>query len=518
MEEYSTEDLIIVPWHRAVFGKCLKVTSKAINLLIKSWLSSPILKPKHTNSTWEDYKGLSKNMTLIRLSQTDWPEGLYMIQICQLDEAVAVISRTSKMKVWKLIPSNSSNMEIHFDRRIIRQRIQQYLSNFFKSHVYCFDHIQTKTIWYKIHLFVNKYQNTLPRTSITIIHFPNTEYFVFTQPSKKYYEFLIHALLNAYHAEAIQQQFLTAKKLSKLIEITEKKNHLGIFTQFAALQSDPNQNPLLLSRTQTPSSSYLLSESEPPSSEPPSSSSLPHKNHNNNSNNLLTYTSGQEYNRRIIPIHQQQLNKRYNHIEQVFGKYPLSGSDSLYLRLNLPITKVLHQYGIITDTEMEELNSNSNVKEEEKEETVYDGDKHLNSPEANNKLINDTHENDIFSDQSEIENEINYDDQHQIEDEDGDEDEDEDEDVEMDDQQEDYHHKEEKNEKLWKLKRKQHDQLITMNIAFSGSNVMEGLRQMAIQGFMDAPYPMWAAEATNSGCSHLHVTNDQIIINELKNK
>ncbi|CAO3614264.1 unnamed protein product [Cunninghamella echinulata] len=498
MEVYSTENIIIVPWHRAIFGKCLKVTSKAINLLIKSWLSSPILKPKHTNSTWEDYKGLSKNMTLIRLSQTDWPEGLYMIQICQLDEAVAVISRTSKMKVWKLIPSNNSNMEIHFDRRIIQQRIQQYLSNFFKSHVYCFDHIQTKTIWYKIHLFVNKYQNTLPRTPITIIHFPNTEYFIFTQPSKKYYEFLIHALLNAYHAESIQQQFLTAKKLN------------------------PNQNPLLLSRTQTPSSSYLLSEPEPPSSEPPSSSSSSHKNHNNNSNNLLTYTSGQEYNRRIIPVHQQQLNQRYNHIEQVFGKYPLSGSDSLYLRLNLPITKVLYQYGIITDTEMEELSSNSNMEEEGQEEIVDDDGKQLNSPEANNKPINDESENDIFSDQSEIENEINYDDQRQIEDEDADEDENEDEDenkdedVKMNDQQENYHHNEKKNEKLWKLKRKQHDQLITMNIAFSGSNVMEGLRQMAIQGFTDAPFPMWMAEATNSGCSHLHVTKDQIIINEIK--
>ncbi|CAO3621104.1 unnamed protein product [Cunninghamella blakesleeana] len=418
---------------------------------------------------------------LIRISQRDWPDGLCMIQVAQIDKLSARVVGTRNWKVWKLLPPKHSNLDIYLDKSIIKNRLQTHLSDFFKGHVYCFEHEATKTIWYRIQLFLHSYQLSIPRTTITIVHFPKTEYLIFPKPAKLYCQSISHCLLKAFNASSIKQQSLTTSSLTKLIEITEKSNTLGVFTQFSALQSDPNQNPLLLSRTTNEMIKSQLAESPSPS---------------DHQQNILTYTSTPEQNRRIIPINQLQLTSRYNHIEDVFGKYPLTGSISLSIKFDTPITHLLYKYGI-TESKVEEDLSDGKYDSDMDTDNKNNDDDDLDGINATEMEV-DNHEKmpHIFSDdvQNDFDNDID-----RIFDSDDD----------NDDENKRHHGN---REAIVKEKGKQSKYNITMNVTFTGNNIAEGLRQMAIQGYCDPPFPVWVAETINSGSTHLYVSKDKIIL------
>jgi hypothetical protein len=51
---------------------------------------------------------------------------------------------------------------------------------------------------------------------------------------------------------------------------------------------------------------------------------------------------------------------------------------------------------------------------------------------------------------------------------------------------------------------------LTMKISLEGQNVMAGLRDLALHGYIDPPYPSWMTELVASGASLAYITKDSL--------
>lgn len=55
---------------------------------------------------------------------------------------------------------------------------------------------------------------------------------------------------------------------------------------------------------------------------------------------------------------------------------------------------------------------------------------------------------------------------------------------------------------------------LTMKIKLKGQNVMAGLRDLALHGYIDPPYPSWMTELVASGSSQAYITKDSLCFDE----
>jgi hypothetical protein len=53
---------------------------------------------------------------------------------------------------------------------------------------------------------------------------------------------------------------------------------------------------------------------------------------------------------------------------------------------------------------------------------------------------------------------------------------------------------------------------LAMKIKLEGQNVMAGLRDLALHGYIDPPYPAWMTELVASGSSLAYITNDKLYL------
>ncbi|KAI8092475.1 centromere protein Chl4/mis15/CENP-N [Halteromyces radiatus] len=412
MEQYTAEDLVRVKWQTAVTSLLSNTKKPDLETLVKSWLTSPVLRPDHSNVIWENtYESLTKKEMIDRIQQIDWPDGLYMIQYSQLD-ASGFFNRKLKRtwSTWKLIPSEKQELQVSISTTTARRRLQEYLNTFFKNHVYIIPQSESNTCWYRILIFDSRYEETLPARASILIHYLSTEYLLTTTSMIRHRDFLHQATIHAFRAESLKQIPLTSKGLDKLTTLMDHRSSLGIFGQFRYAQQDSMENPLYFG----PSSDIPRYEKE-------------------------QYVGTREDIRRVIPIDHDKIKRRYDHVDQVFGHFPLEGLDSLKLTLEIPVTSVIKAH---------------------QTEPVNDDDDDIQPY--------------VFSDVDEPSDP-------------------------QEDDSDDDHTKKEKGG-------------ISMNVTFRGTNVMEGLRSLALQGWMVPPFPPWLSDLVASGSSAARVTNDHLYI------
>ncbi|SAM04589.1 hypothetical protein [Absidia glauca] len=525
MDTYTKEDLEVRPWNQAQTIIWNGIALPDARRIIRSWLQIPVLRPQNPSVTWDDYEDLGLVRIKARVTELDWPEGLRMVQYSELETAgtrkpftgvwqinlflvcvyIAFLARKKKRN-WltlKLIASEEKDMDLSFSRSAVRQKLQDYLSTFFKCHVYGFKPLDSSISFYRILVFDKGATQAPSNRHIILIHYNHTEYFLLSGPEQNR-TFVEQAIVAVFGAADIKQQPLSSNSLDALGKIIINRASLGVFGQFRYLQRDPLHNPLNFGRLSSPATPVI----------PDTNSS---GNDNDTANNddssddehdhqpampppegdgaatyhypKFTFVTTREQKRRIIPIQQDKMNQRYDDVERVFGNYPLDGLDSLTLKLEMSVEPVLSDHGIQISTD------DTTDKAEEPKEAKDDdpiGDFFLGAPTSPKKKKASM--DNFFNDDTMVDGLDESDKEASDNEEDDKEDSDNDE-----------------SPFVWRDENDDPDTL-TMKISLEGQNVMAGLRDLALHGYIDPPYPSWMTELVASGASLAYIKKDSLYL------
>ncbi|CAO3599642.1 unnamed protein product [Absidia cylindrospora] len=483
MEEHSPEDLHRLPWQSSVLSFLSQCPTPELHSLLQSWFNSPVLRPLDTQSTYTAYENLTKKDIEIRITEIDWPTGLTSIQLSQLE--MAGISRRKRQQKWmtlKLTAHQNQPLDVSLSMTTVRQKLQAYLGKFFNCYVHGMTKLDQYTVWYKIWIFEDE-QGTLTHRSAFVIHFFNTEYFLLSLQTKAKNQYVEKAIVAIFDAAGLVKQALTGGTMNELSTLIENRKSLGVFNQFRHTKQDPIQNPLnfgRLSSTTTASSSSKNESNDNESAQDSTTSDDDNREElpavtsmsqlaqiHQNQYTKFAFVSTKEERRRIIPIHADKLNHRYNSVEEVFGNYPLEELGLLKIKLQQPVTAVLLDHGIQIQDE----------KRGQKPAEI----KHTKDVDRMTKFFRDDDETDGGSNKRK---------HHHDGSDDGD-----DNDVEW-------------NSTIGDTSDDAYS--LTMGIKFTGTNVMAGLRDLALQGFMDPPYPPWMTDLVASGSSQAFITETKM--------
>ncbi|KAI8333624.1 hypothetical protein BC941DRAFT_454899 [Chlamydoabsidia padenii] len=396
--------------------------------------------------------------------ETDWPEGLLLVQYSELE-----VQETRPLNLSITLTS-------------VREKLQDYMTTYCKCHVYGFKPVDSNTTWYRI-LFIDKTKHQ-PVRPILLVHYKETEFFIMSCPQKKLEGYVEQGVINIFGAATIKQQLLTSTSLDTLGKLVTNRASLGVFGQFRYLQRDPALNPLNFGRLAGPKSTEQPNNNNDDQPIEDTSYHYP----------KFIYVSTKEQQRRIIPIQKEKMDQRYDNVEQVFGNYPLDGLECLDLKLQQSVEPVLLDHGIHIEIPttiarpakaIEPLNRPSK-KDDPIDAFFRDNNKESTANDDDDDMLN---ENDNNNEEEEEEDDDDDDDDNNDDDDNGDE-------------------KEDPFENVGEY----NPYAFTINIKYEGANVMAGLRDLALHGFMDPPYPSWMQALVASGSSQAYVTEDNLYL------
>ncbi|ORZ09169.1 hypothetical protein BCR42DRAFT_423870 [Absidia repens] len=392
----------------------------------------------------------------------------------------------------KLTAHHNQTLNYSLSVATVRQKLQAYLGRFFKCYVHGMAKLDQYTVWYKIWMFEDQV-GTLQHQSAIVVHFYNTEYFLVSCQSKVKISYLEQAIVATFGAGGLKKQSLTNGTLEELSTIIENRKSLGVFNQFRYMKHDPIQNPLNFGRL---SSATTTSSSKNESNDDESArDSITADGDNNEQQSMITsmsqlaqihqnqytkfaFITTKEERRRIIPIQADKVNQRYDSVEQVFGNYPLEGLGLLNIKLQQPVTPVLLDHGIQIQDEKRGKKP-AEIKHDKHDDLMTKFFRDEDDEEMNQSFQTD-------GDSME----------HKHGDGSGNESDDsEDNDLKLNPTTD------ETSDDLYSL---------TMGIKCTGTNVMAGLRDLALHGFMDPPYPPWMTDLVASGASRVFITETKM--------
>ncbi|ORX62344.1 hypothetical protein DM01DRAFT_301784 [Hesseltinella vesiculosa] len=397
-----------------------------------------------------------------RITRVDWPNGLTAIQYSHVEEIfLSKTKQQRKWKTWKMMARSGQPLAIQQDRATIKKRMQTFTSQYNKSHVHAFHHENTGTDWYRIITYISRNDTELPHSVFVMIHFPFTEFIIYSSLTKLARTTLQQAVLHAFHAKSLQSEPLTHTQFQGIINLIAHRQSLGRFSVFRYLQNDPTQNPLTPLAQQPV---HLHEDSRPTYA-------------------TSQYTSTAEGHRRIVPLQPQMISHRYDSVEAVFGHHPLDSVSTVECTLRFSTKKDLYDNGLpIPEMFHDEMDVYAeNDDDEADDEADDDGDR--------------VSEQDIDDDQNALQVTAQPADDDLLFS-----------DVMVDSEHTPSSFLDDTELSVDPLAVGEPIPMCKVDVKLKGTNVMEGFRQLALQGYMEPPFPDWMPDLVASGTSKCSLT------------
>ncbi|KAI8066696.1 centromere protein Chl4/mis15/CENP-N [Gongronella butleri] len=473
MDQLSPEDSMVVPWQALIHTRLKTLSREQLQALITAWYDSPELRPASEGAELKSYNGLTKVAMVNRLAMIDYPDGLTLYQYSQLEKE-CYISKSHKRhwRLWRLRSRAGASLETNLAMHEIRERLRAYLSTFFKTHVLAFHHEATGTNWYRVMAFVTRNDVELPRQSFQMIHFPHTEYVIYSQMRGVDFVAMRQAVVRAFGASTVSSEPLSHSRLEEMIQVIQHRTSLGRYASFRHLKDDVQQNPLI------------------PTDERP----LAMHTDTRDTYRRAAYLDATEDRRRIVPVQSDVIKARFDSVDDTFGHHPLEAIPELRLRLRVTTDKAVYSEGVpqawMLDDEldpfcaedMDEVDGGGEQGGEQGDVGNHDDD------DGDEVMSQDVGMVDVMmrvhNDDKDMSSRL-------VEDDDG---------GDYDNSSLDVGERESTGSKA---------DMCQIEIKIKGSNVMEGLRKMAIDGQMDTPLPEWMASLASSGSSDCILTRSK---------
>ncbi|CEG64471.1 hypothetical protein RMATCC62417_01438 [Rhizopus microsporus] len=279
----------------------------ALRKTISLWFDVPELYPRNRTSKLEHYtsgtKYKNKVDILQRIKAVDWTEGLYAVQIAQL-EIHTMMSRSSGRK-WKFIEiaKESGKINTQMDMNTIQQQLDNFLSSLQDCYIYACKDKNQDTYWFYLRFYQSMDNEPIStkRQHGFIVYYPETGYLL-VHPgwTKELNTYVMEAILNVFSADKLIIQTVAAAEIEEIAKQIMNRKSLGVFSQLRNNQTDAN--PL------------DIRQKRPRGFED-------------------TYTRPGEQRRRIVPVDIEEMKARYEAINNHFGSdtilaLPLQVSDS----------------------------------------------------------------------------------------------------------------------------------------------------------------------------------------------
>ncbi|KAG1039149.1 hypothetical protein G6F46_004191 [Rhizopus delemar] len=259
---------------------------------------------------------------LKRITEVDWNEGLYAIQVAQL-EMQSLTSKLTERK-WKIIEivKNSGQLDLTLDIKTLQQHFDSFLSSLQDCYVYAYNNKEMDTYWFYLKFYTDSHIGSgepmrSKRQSGFLVYYPETAYLlVHSSWAKDMHAYVSEAILNAFSADKLVIQRVAAAHIQDLTKQIMNKRSLGVFSQLRNNQTDAN--PLDI-RQKRPKGFEDI------------------------------YVSPGEKRRRIVPVDIEEMKARYEAINNYFGPDEIIS----YRSLDIEATE---------DMEVDDENEENNVQ------------------------------------------------------------------------------------------------------------------------------------------------------------
>ncbi|KAG1470423.1 hypothetical protein G6F56_002696 [Rhizopus delemar] len=272
----------------------------------------------------------------------DWAEGLYAIQIAQIEMQILKSRPTNKN--WKIIEVIKESGRLDQDMEIdtMKKQFDSFLAPFYDCYIYAYNDISANTFWFYLKFYTSEKPNKIrvKRQSGFLVYYPETAYvFVNSSWTNDINPYVNEAILHIFSGDKLAIQKVSAAHYDDTIKQVINSRSLGVFSQLRNNEADSNPLDIRQKRSK---------------------------------GFLDNYTSPGEKRRRILPVDIDEMKERQEAIDNYFGPSELMSYLSLDIELKLPL-KVSDETELVGEIEDDEEENNIQIDINLKGTSVVEG-------------------------------------------------------------------------------------------------------------------------------------------------